>query len=107
MPGSAGLSPDDLMEKADRLPLEQADTKGFVIVASRSHLSPETEEYIRKLESEYGHVNLISCGSSLKICRVAEGSADIYPRFCPHDGMGYGSRTCHCTGFRKKYILDG
>ena len=80
---SAGLSPDDLMEKADRLPLEQADTKGFVIVASRSHLSPETEEYIRKLESEYGHVNLISCGSSLKICRVAEGSADIYPRFAP------------------------
>ena len=80
---SAGLSPDDLMEKADRLPLEQADTKGFVIVASRSHLSPETEEYICKLESEYGHVNLISCGSSLKICRVAEGSADIYPRFAP------------------------
>ena len=80
---SAGLSPDDLMEKADRLPLEQADTKGFVVVASRSHLSPETEEYIRKLESEYGHVNLISCGSSLKICRVAEGSADIYPRFAP------------------------
>lgn len=54
-----------------------------MIVASRSHLSPETEEYIRKLESEYGHVNLISCGSSLKICRVAEGSADIYPRFAP------------------------
>ena len=80
---SAGLSPDDLMEQADRLPLEQADTKGFVVVASRSHLSPETEEYIRKLESEYGHVNLISCGSSLKICRVAEGSADIYPRFAP------------------------
>ena len=53
------------------------------IDARSAGLSPETEEYIRKLESEYGHVNLISCGSSLKICRVAEGSADIYPRFAP------------------------
>ncbi|MCD8318708.1 MAG: 3'(2'),5'-bisphosphate nucleotidase CysQ, partial [Paraprevotella sp.] len=75
---SAGLSPDDLMEQADRLPLEQADTKGFVVVASRSHLSPETENYIQQLEHEYGHVSLITCGSSLKICRVAEGTADIY-----------------------------
>ncbi len=79
----AGLSPDDLMELADRLPLEQADTKGFVVVASRSHLSPETEEYIRQLEREYGKVSIISCGSSLKICSVAEGAADIYPRFAP------------------------
>ena len=53
------------------------------IDARSAGLSPETKEYIRKLESEFGHVNLISCGSSLKICRVAEGSADIYPRFAP------------------------
>lgn len=79
----AGLSVDDLTERADRLPLMQADTKGFVVVASRSHLSPETEAYIRQKESEYGHISLISCGSSLKICRVAEGVADIYPRFAP------------------------
>ena len=70
-------------EQADRLPLEQADTKGFVVVASRSHLSPETEEYIQRLRKEYGDIHLISCGSSLKICAVAEGSADIYPRFAP------------------------
>lgn len=80
---SAGLSPEDLTERADRLPLEQADSKGYVAVASRSHLSPETEEYIRKLEREYGHVSIISCGSSLKICKVAEGTADVYPRFAP------------------------
>lgn len=80
---SAGLSVDDLTERADRLPLEQPDTKGFVVVASRSHLSPETEDYIRRLEQAYGDLHLISCGSSLKICRVAEGTADIYPRFAP------------------------
>lgn len=80
---STGLSSDDLIERSDRLPLMQADTKGFVIVASRSHLSPETEAYIEKMRKEYGHVNMVSCGSSLKICRVAEGAADIYPRFAP------------------------
>lgn len=80
---SAGLPLDDLAGRADRLPLEQADTKGFVVVASRSHLSPETEDYIRRLEQEYGDVHIISCGSSLKICSVAEGAADVYPRFAP------------------------
>lgn len=80
---SAGLPLDDLAGRADRLPLEQADTKGFVVVASRSHLSPETEAYIRRLEQEYGDVHIISCGSSLKICSVAEGAADVYPRFAP------------------------
>lgn len=79
----AGLSVEDLVEQADRLPLMQADTQGFVVVASRSHLSPETETYIQKLEQEYGHVNIISCGSSLKICRIAEGVAHVYPRFAP------------------------
>jgi 3'(2'), 5'-bisphosphate nucleotidase len=80
---SAGLSIEDFIERAELLPLEQPDTKGYVVVASRSHLSPETESYIQKLESEFGHVNIISCGSSIKICRVAEGAADIYPRFAP------------------------
>ena len=80
---SAGLSSDDLTERADRLPLDQADTKGFVVVAARSHLSPETSDYIRRLEQTYGDVHIISCGSSLKICSVAEGAADIYPRFAP------------------------
>lgn len=77
------LSLNDILEQAEHLPMDQPDTKGFVVVASRSHLSPETENYIHKLEAEYGHVTIISCGSSLKICRVAEGSADVYPRFAP------------------------
>ncbi len=80
---SADVPLTGLAAQADRLPTRQADKKGFVAVASRSHLSPETMEYIRGLESVHGRVTLISCGSSIKICRVAEGSADIYPRFAP------------------------
>jgi 3'(2'), 5'-bisphosphate nucleotidase len=53
------------------------------IVASRSHLTPETEAFIRRVESEAGGVETASSGSSLKLCRVAEGASDLYPRFAP------------------------
>jgi 3'(2'), 5'-bisphosphate nucleotidase len=49
------------------------------VVASRSHFSKETKEFIDKL----GAVELIHRGSSVKICAVAEGSADLYPRLGP------------------------
>jgi len=55
----------------------------YTIVASRSHLSAETEAYISKAKKEMGKVNLISSGSSLKLCMVASGQAHVYPRFAP------------------------
>jgi len=67
---------------ARRLPLPAAP-RPYTIVASRSHSSPETEEFIRAAEREHGRVELASLGSALKICLVAEGSADAYPRFAP------------------------
>ena len=68
----------------ESLPIEGEVWRGsFVIVASRSHLTPETEEYIEQMRREHGDVQLISSGSSLKICLVAEGAADVYPRFAP------------------------
>ena len=67
---------------AIRLPMTEYK-KTFCIVASRSHLSPETKTYIEQLEKEHENITLMSKGSSLKICMVAEGTADIYPRFAP------------------------
>ena len=55
----------------------------YVIVGSRSHMSKETETYINKLAQEHGKIEMISSGSSIKICMVAEGKADEYPRFGP------------------------
>lgn len=46
------------------------------VVASRSHLSPETEELVARL----GQSEFVSMGSSLKLCLVAEGAAHLYPR---------------------------
>ena len=55
----------------------------YTIVASRSHMSKETEDYINDCKKKYSNVSLISKGSSLKLCMVAEGLADSYPRFAP------------------------
>jgi 3'(2'), 5'-bisphosphate nucleotidase len=49
------------------------------VVASKSHLNAETSAFINRLNS----VELIQAGSSLKFCRIAEGSADVYPRLAP------------------------
>jgi 3'(2'), 5'-bisphosphate nucleotidase len=49
------------------------------IVASRSHLSPETKAFI----DQFSGAEVISMGSSLKFMLVAEGKAQIYPRFAP------------------------
>ncbi len=66
---------------AHRLPCTAHE--GFVAVASRSHLSPETEAFVDECRKRHGEVTLRSAGSSLKICLVAEGDADVYPRLAP------------------------
>lgn len=55
----------------------------FMVVASRSHMSPETQAYIQEMERVHGQVRTVSSGSSIKICLVAEGVADAYPRYAP------------------------
>ena len=53
------------------------------VVASRSHLTPEVEAFVEGLREEGKTVDFLSAGSSLKLCLVAEGKADVYPRFGP------------------------
>lgn len=67
----------------DRLPIGANESGKIRVVASRSHMSDETKEYIENLKTDNKEVELVSKGSSLKICLVAEGSADVYPRLGP------------------------
>ena len=55
----------------------------FVVVRSRSHMSAETETFIQSLDTNGKPIEVKSKGSSLKICMVAEGNADVYPRLAP------------------------
>lgn len=65
------------------LPLKtEQQRETYKIVASRSHMSDETKEYIEAITTDK-EKELVSIGSSLKICLVAEGAADIYPRLGP------------------------
>ena len=66
----------------EKLPVENK-RKDYVIVASRSHLNDETRKFIEEKKTEHGDIHLVSSGSSMKICLVAEGSADCYPRLAP------------------------
>ena len=81
------------------LPVD-AGTRAFTVVASRSHMSPETQAYVEEAKSIHGEVNLISKGSSLKLCMVAEGTADAYPRFAPtmEWDTAAGQAVCEAAG---------
>ena len=67
--------------KLCQLPKKQ-EKKKFVVVASRSHLNEETRNFIECVSVDR-EKEFISIGSSLKLCLVAEGTADIYPRLAP------------------------
>ena len=52
---------------------------GLIVVESRSHPSAELEKYLQTISV----AERVAAGSSLKFCLVAEGTADLYPRFGP------------------------
>ena len=92
---------ETLISKAIKLPVKRKD-KTFTIVASLSHMSQETKNYVQIMRSTHGTVNLISKGSSLKLCMVAEGLADCYPRFAPtmEWDTAAGQAICEQAGFK-------
>ncbi|VAW69767.1 3'(2'),5'-bisphosphate nucleotidase [hydrothermal vent metagenome] len=59
-----------------RIYARKADRKNLVVAGSRSLISDKLKTYLEKL----GNIELLSVGSSLKSCMVAEGLADLYPR---------------------------
>ena len=72
----------ELTDISDNLPYSKSE-RPFTVVCSRSHLSSETQEYIDALKQDHSEIEYASKGSSLKFCLIAEGLADIYPRFAP------------------------
>jgi 3'(2'), 5'-bisphosphate nucleotidase len=64
------------------------------IVASKSHMTPETLAFTQRFTPN----ELVQAGSSLKFCRIAEGSADLYPRLGP---------TCEWDTAAAQAVLEG
>jgi len=72
------------------------------VVGSRSHMNEETNNFINDLKGKYDTVEFLSIGSSLKFCMIAEGEADIYPRFAPtmEWDTAAGQAICEAVGLR-------
>jgi 3'(2'), 5'-bisphosphate nucleotidase len=68
----------DAAQCRDRIPIRTRSWPASepVALVSRSHLDAQTEAFLDRIPN----VKRIACGSSLKFCKLAEGSADIYPR---------------------------
>ncbi len=80
-----------------------SNSEKIKIVGSRSHLNKETETFIEKIKNESRQeVELVSIGSSLKFCLIAEGKAQIYPRFAPtmEWDTAAGDAICRSVGIR-------
>jgi 3'(2'), 5'-bisphosphate nucleotidase len=77
----------------------------ITVVASRSHMSEETIAFVKELENQGKKIEFKSSGSSLKFCLVAEGSADVYPRFGPT--MEWDTGAAHAVAlYAGKDVLD-
>ncbi len=92
---------DGLIKKSNRLPIDYK-RENYVIVGSRSHMSAETKEFFDEKKKEHGNIEVRAVGSSIKLCMVAEGKADAYPRYAPtmEWDTGAGDAICRMAGFQ-------
>lgn len=88
-----GKNVNSILSRSSKLPLSRK-RDNFLVVGSRSHMNDDTKEYIEKVKKKYGDIEIVSRGSSLKICMVAEGEANLYPRFGPT--MEWDTAAGHC-----------
>jgi 3'(2'), 5'-bisphosphate nucleotidase len=94
---------DEILSISTALPLN-INPRSFKVVASRSHMSEETEMFIDGLRMNHKDLEFVSSGSSIKLCLVAEGSADIYPRFAPTMEWDTAAGQAICESCGKKVI---
>jgi 3'(2'), 5'-bisphosphate nucleotidase len=73
---------NELLNEIQQLPII-SERGNFVVVGSNSHMNNETATFIKSVDTKGKRVEIKSKGSSLKICMVAEGEAEIYPRLAP------------------------
>tara|TARA_B110000879_G_C11167044_1_gene511771 strand:- start:474 stop:1283 length:810 start_codon:yes stop_codon:yes gene_type:complete len=91
---------DDIVEKAKLLEPKNNTSNKIEVVGSRSHMSQETLDYVENIRSKGKEVEIVSKGSSLKFCLIAEGDADVYPRFAPtmEWDTAAGQAICNASG---------
>lgn len=94
------LSAVEFRHDKDRIAPPRFDPNHIRVIGSRSHMNENTMRFIEELKVKYDTVEIVSKGSSLKFCLVAEGSADVYPRFTPtmEWDTAAGQAICNAVG---------
>jgi 3'(2'), 5'-bisphosphate nucleotidase len=90
---------DEVVKHAKALQTKKKSNQ-VEVVGSRSHMNQETLDFVENLKTSGKDVTIVSKGSSLKFCLVAEGNADIYPRFAPtmEWDTAAGQAICNAVG---------
>lgn len=71
-------------QQPEKIRIKNFDASKPIVAGSRSHQDQKLHDFIQKIETNLGVIpKVISIGSSLKICLVADGTADVYPRLGP------------------------
>lgn len=91
---------DQVIERAQMLEPKNNSSNKIQVVGSRSHMNQDTLNYVETLKNEGKQIEIVSKGSSLKFCLVAEGNADVYPRYAPtmEWDTAAGQAICNAVG---------
>ncbi|MDT0558049.1 3'(2'),5'-bisphosphate nucleotidase CysQ [Ichthyenterobacterium sp. W332] len=97
---SHDVSLSKILNNSEQLQPKDNNTNHIQLVGSRSHMNQETLDYAEKLKAQGKEIEVVSKGSSLKFCLVAEGNADVYPRFAPtmEWDTAAGQAICNAVG---------
>ncbi|GAA4280208.1 3'(2'),5'-bisphosphate nucleotidase CysQ [Gaetbulibacter aestuarii] len=92
----------DLFCDTDRIEPAPTNSQKINVVGSRSHMNQDTLDFVEELKQKGNDVDIVSQGSSLKFCLVAEGKADVYPRFAPtmEWDTAAGQAICEAVGLK-------
>lgn len=93
-------SVEEVLKNAKSLQPKSGVSNSIQVVGSRSHMSQETLDFIDELKQTGKEIEIVSKGSSLKFCLVAEGNADVYPRYAPtmEWDTAAGQAICNAVG---------
>ncbi|MFD1316832.1 3'(2'),5'-bisphosphate nucleotidase CysQ [Namhaeicola litoreus] len=93
---------EKILKEALEISPRNPNPKNKIIVGSRSHMNDETLSFVESFKKEGVNVDIVSKGSSLKFCLIAEGEADIYPRFAPtmEWDTAAGQAICEAVGLK-------
>lgn len=99
---SHDVNVETILKQSKPLQPKNNNSDRVEVVGSRSHMNQDTLDFVESLKADGKEVEIVSKGSSLKFCLVAEGNADVYPRYAPtmEWDTAAGQAICNAVGLQ-------